>query len=637
MKTGLKRKKATKLYLVLFLFFIILLLSSSYSYAWSNGGFSSNPNNPKYGTHDWIAQHALDWLPPNEKQFILQNLALYLYGTELPDNNKAPDGIGDTSNHHVYFSSKGILVDDSSARRAEGTYQSALTFLLSNDFSEAAKVAGAMTHYISDVAVFGHVMGKETDWGAETHHNDYESYVDSKTSSYDSDFNVYLHFDGKLDIISAYNATVKLAYDTTFDSSGKGRTCVWMDKNYDWSNQAFKDRAGESLNLAVNYVTDVLHTLYVEYTTRRAEIEEHKGANFSLSVYPSCITVEQDGSANVTLTITPFKPLNTYVDIYASEEKDLTVVAPSLLWIANKSVVCTLEIITYSFTKVGVYNITINAKSTYPEEVESTYIIVNVTQAPLDFDFSVSIEPTFAVAKPGDNLSVKLTVAQVLSSQYICSKDLFIDYKSSNLLDIKIDDYYSSYILNWSGTTHTITMTIKVPKYISVGTYNITIEVEVRLLKEKNNYLSSSRLEKVVNFTLRVENFNFSIIATSTNATVQQGSNTTTTIRILPLSNLTQQVYLSASEVPSGITVVFNPPSGKPPFMSNVTIIVSKTVPVGMYSITIKGTGDSLTKSIVYSLNVAQSNQSQNDTFMSLLVFVALIAIIYLLYSRKKR
>jgi uncharacterized membrane protein len=71
--------------------------------------------------------------------------------------------------------------------------------------------------------------------------------------------------------------------------------------------------------------------------------------------------------------------------------------------------------------------------------------------------------------------------------------------------------------------------------------------------------------------------------------------------------------------------------------MSNVTIIVSKTVPVGMYSITIKGTGDSLTKSIVYSLNAVQSKQSQNDALMSLLVFVALIAIIYLLYSRKKR
>ena len=36
-----------------------------------------------------------------------------------------------------------------------------------------------------------------------------------------------------------------------------------MDQNYDWSNLTFKNRVGESLNLAVNYIADVLHTLYV--------------------------------------------------------------------------------------------------------------------------------------------------------------------------------------------------------------------------------------------------------------------------------------------------------------------------------------------------------------------------------------
>ena len=61
--------------------------------SWSNGGFSSDPSHPNYGTHDWIAQHALDWLPPVEKQFILSRIAYYLYGTELPDNGGAPDGI----------------------------------------------------------------------------------------------------------------------------------------------------------------------------------------------------------------------------------------------------------------------------------------------------------------------------------------------------------------------------------------------------------------------------------------------------------------------------------------------------------------------------------------------------------------
>lgn len=229
--------------------------------AWSNGGYSDNPSNPDYGTHDWIAQHALDWLPSGEKQYIENNLAVYLYGTELPDNGQASDGIGDTSKHHIYYFSNGTLQDDSSAVRASEEYNITLSHLNANDFKNAAKHAGIMTHYIADMAVFGHVMGSSTDWGDEVHHSDYENYVNTRTDSYIDDFNTYLSYDGSLDTITAYDAAKNLAYDTTFDLDGD-LTCAWMDKNYNWSDPVFKDRSKESLNLAANYLADVLHTLY---------------------------------------------------------------------------------------------------------------------------------------------------------------------------------------------------------------------------------------------------------------------------------------------------------------------------------------------------------------------------------------
>ena len=72
---------------------ILIILLTSMLYAMSNlgrmvkggsnGGFSSDLNSPNYGAHDQIAQHALDWLPNEEKQYILDNLATYLYGTEF--------------------------------------------------------------------------------------------------------------------------------------------------------------------------------------------------------------------------------------------------------------------------------------------------------------------------------------------------------------------------------------------------------------------------------------------------------------------------------------------------------------------------------------------------------------------------
>jgi len=256
-------KKVVLLTFVSLLLLMMTVIWPSDVLAWSNGGYSDDPSNPDYGTHDWIAEHALDWLPEREKRYIVDNLAPYLYGTELPDNGVAPDGIGDKTKHHIYYWSNGSLQEDASAVRASEEYNNTLNFLRLGDLANASKTAGIMSHYIVDVAVFGHVMGASTDWGVEEHHSDYETYVNQRTSSYDAEFNVYLSFDGELNLISAYDAARELAYDTTFDLNGD-LTCVWMDQNYDWSDPAFKDKCGESLNLAVNYLTDVLHTFYSE-------------------------------------------------------------------------------------------------------------------------------------------------------------------------------------------------------------------------------------------------------------------------------------------------------------------------------------------------------------------------------------
>ena len=261
----MKRKAASAL--IIWLLTAFFVAGSTRVYGWSNGGYSADPLNPDYGTHDWIAEHALDWLPSEEKQFLLDNKAVYLYSTELPDNSQAADGIGDTTNHHVYFFADGSVQADVAADRAEEEYVKAAAAYNAGNLSGAAKQLGIVTHYIADMAVFGHVMGTSTAWGAEVHHtSDYEPYVQTRTNSYEDDFNSFLVFDGALSTLSAYDAAVALANDTTFDAGGQ-YTCVWMDQNYDWSDAAFKNRSGESLNLAVNIVADMLHTFYSEVAT----------------------------------------------------------------------------------------------------------------------------------------------------------------------------------------------------------------------------------------------------------------------------------------------------------------------------------------------------------------------------------
>jgi hypothetical protein len=257
--------KKSRLILPLVIFLGLILITANVRITgWSNGGYSSDPSQPVYGTHDWIAQHALDWLPTQEKQYIQDNLASYLYGTELPDNNVAPDHIGDTARHHVYFWSNGTLSEDDSAVRASQECQIALSYLNAKDYINASKTAGIMSHYLVDVAVFAHVMGASTDWGAETGnvHSNYESYVNARTSSYNDTYSSYLSYNGSLVTVSAYDATLNIARDTTFDNGGI-YTCTWMNNNYNISNPIYWNRAGESLNIAVNTLADVLHTLYI--------------------------------------------------------------------------------------------------------------------------------------------------------------------------------------------------------------------------------------------------------------------------------------------------------------------------------------------------------------------------------------
>ncbi len=237
------------------LFSCLVATQSNPSRAWENGPYTDPGNVSGFGTHDWIPLHAANWLSANERWWIENNVDLFLLGTELPDNAGHPLGIGDNTLHHVYFSSPSVVTDDSAADRAQAEFSLAQSFFETGNYSAAALHAGIMSHYIADCAVFGHVLNNET------HHTDYEDYVGTRTNEYPTDdFSVYLAYDGVLSTTTAYTATIALANDTTYGGIS-GLSCVWMDTHYNTSDSTFKNRAGESINLAVNKITEVLHTL----------------------------------------------------------------------------------------------------------------------------------------------------------------------------------------------------------------------------------------------------------------------------------------------------------------------------------------------------------------------------------------
>jgi hypothetical protein len=259
----------------------LFALSISPCQAWRNGGDPNGidvfgPPGWAYGTHMFLAEHALDFLPhspdyywirdPRSRPGLEIGNGQYLYGTSLPDKPWG-DGLNDAALHHVYYRANGELQDDFSAKLAQESYEKAVSYLKNGDGDNAAKWMGIMSAYLTDVASYAHVMGKETDWGVAKHYNSgiagvgfYENWVLAETNRYDAPFKACLSFDGQLDLVSAYNATLKLAYDTTFDTSGVGRTAKWMDDKYDPNYPFFIHRVCQSLNLAVNALADLIYS-----------------------------------------------------------------------------------------------------------------------------------------------------------------------------------------------------------------------------------------------------------------------------------------------------------------------------------------------------------------------------------------
>jgi len=231
----------------------MFLIAAGDASGWSNGGYSADPDNPDYGTHDWIADAALQ--PQMKDVTFLRTTynSLFILGTEAPDN---PSYIGDTGKHHLYYRSDGTAQDNASAVRAASIYNSALQYLNSNEMDYAAFEIGVMAHYISDVGVFGHTMGSGTDWGSEVHHSDYENGFESRLGSISLPST-------SLGNLTAYDAATGLASTITF-GSGTIKSNAWMDTNYNWANSVFEASAMASLYASVAAVAATINHLMIE-------------------------------------------------------------------------------------------------------------------------------------------------------------------------------------------------------------------------------------------------------------------------------------------------------------------------------------------------------------------------------------
>ena len=250
------------------------------AFGWNNGqsgnartDLPAECTDPPYSTHDWVADHALDMLPDAEKDWITPHRAMYLLGTEAPDNavilascGSPHTGYGDTglghsvdwnADHTAWALRDDGTLQDRAARRAQEEYGKAVLAFQQGNESDAAFFLGAMAHYIGDVSQYGH------SGPGEDHHSDYERWASSRSEPTDTVFTPFLS-ESLLVRRTPYTAAKRISKAT---SGGKGeiQTFAFMDANYANRNSDpdYLASTGKALDMAVNELADVLHTFFL--------------------------------------------------------------------------------------------------------------------------------------------------------------------------------------------------------------------------------------------------------------------------------------------------------------------------------------------------------------------------------------
>jgi Concanavalin A-like lectin/glucanases superfamily/Bacterial Ig-like domain (group 2) len=139
------------------------------------------------------------------------------------------------------------------------------------------------------------------------------------------------------------------------------------------------------------------------------------------------------------------------------------------------------------------------------------------------------------------------------------------------------------------------TMTITVGASTPAGTYPITVTG------------NGGGIQRTTIVTLTVTtSSDFTISASPTALSVMQGSLGTSTITTAVSGGFSSSISLSATGVPAGTTVSFNPTTIPAPGAGNstMTITVGLTTPMGTYPITVTGTASSIQHAVTVNLTV---------------------------------
>jgi len=314
--------------------------------------------------------------------------------------------------------------------------------------------------------------------------------------------------------------------------------------------------------------------------------------SFSISASPSSVTIPQGNQGTSTITTTISGGFNSAISLSASGMPSGVGVTFNPQTIpAPGSGTSTMTITVSSSTPVGTYPITVTGTGGGIQQ--NTTVTLTVAAPP---NFSITASPSSLTIQQGNQGTS--TITTTISGGFNSAISL-----SASGMPSGVGVTFSPQTIPAPGAGNSTT-TITVSSSAPVGTYPITVTGSGGGIQQNTT----------VTLTVTAQQANFSLSASPSSLTIQQGNQGTSTITSTVSGGFNSAVSLSASGMPSGVGVSFNPQTIPAPGSGNstMTITVSSSTPTGTYPITVTGNGGGLQRNTTVTLTV--SAQGANFT-----------------------
>ena len=305
--------------------------------------------------------------------------------------------------------------------------------------------------------------------------------------------------------------------------------------------------------------------------------------NFAITASPASLSIAQGNQGTSTVTTTISGGFNSSIALSAAGVPSGTTVTfnPGTIP-APGSGTSTMTITVGASTPLGTYPITVTGSGGGLQRTTTVTLTVtspasfSITSAPTSLSIVQGNQGTSTItttASGGFNNSISLSATGAPTGTTVSFNP-------------------SSIPAPGSGTS---TMTITVGASTPVGAYPITV----------TGNGGGSQQSTTVTLTVTAPP-NFAITASPASLSIAQGNQGTSTVTTTISGGFNSSIALSASGVPSGTTVTFNPGTIPAPGSgtSTMTITVGASTPLGTYPITVTGNGGGIQQSTTVTLTV---------------------------------